>query len=627
MYRRGMETNEGQLGDEGPREEEGEPGEDPAPAPAPTVPRALIAKPLLKKLKKMVNEENPSLGALAGTLQKLAAGVEEEMRICGVPLRPSTVIKDLQAFTRLGVHNLGVLEKVLDLDAGSSSVTPISPDEPIDGPVLHVVGVAMVVAGLLKGGAPVINDKISETGIIPKLMGWALTSPVSNHLQLLCLRIFRHSMMSNAPLLWTPLVQRAMGLPEHVEVQTQDSLQERLVKLGREASEVPIGLRTPAARFAITLADLLRAATSRADVPPEVQEAQAALGQGDWQEYCAPGGLLDQLLSEQLTDKDPGEEVEGEPGEEMLADERPQEEEKGKPEADPAVVSKANWEMLTEMVGEEPPSLGAMGTTLKRLAACVEDEMQKCGVPLLPSTVRERLTAFTRHGVDHLDVLEQVLDLDAGSSSVTPFSPNKPVDGPGLHVVGVAMVVASLLKGGTHVIDREISQTMIIPKLMGWAVTSPTSSPLQFLCLRIFRHSTMSETPLLWTPLVQPAMGLPEEVKRRTEDSLQVRLVELGREAVGLPIGLRSPAAGFAIALAQLLHAATSRADVPPEVQEAQEALRQKDWQEYCAPGGHLDQLLSEQMGELCGPKPPRDAVPLPGGWGGPNGEEHENHS
>eukprot|EP00884_Botryococcus_braunii_P023525 jgi/Botrbrau1/9857/Bobra.0313s0026.1 len=201
-----------------------------------------------------------------------------------------------------------------------------------------------------------------------------------------------------------------------------------------------------------------------------------------------------------------------------------------------------------------------------------------------------------------------------GALHFVKFVPGVPQYGPGLHVVGVAMVVASLLKGGAHVIDHEISETGIIPKLMGWAVTSPISNPLQSLCLRIFRHSMVSKIPLLWTPLVQRAMGLPEEVEVLTEDSLQVRLVELGRGAVGVPIGQRSPAAGFAITLAQLLRAATSRADVPPEVQEAQEALRRGDWHEYCARGGDLDQLLSVQRGELCGPRPPRDAGPLPGG-------------
>lgn len=58
--------------------------------------------------------------------------------------------------------------------------------------------------------------------------------------------------------------------------------------------------------------------------------------------------------------------------------------------------------------------------------------------------------------------------------------------GAGLHVVGVAMVVAALLMAGAHVIDSEIMENCIVPRLMQLALSFPNSNPLQSLCLRIF---------------------------------------------------------------------------------------------------------------------------------------------
>jgi hypothetical protein len=89
------------------------------------------------------------------------------------------------------------------------------------------------------------------------------------------------------------------------------------------------------------------------------------------------------------------------------------------------------------------------------------------------------------------------------------------------------------------------------------------------------RHCFISSIPGLWTPLVQPAMGLPQGTDAPLRDPLQQRLVAVGKAAYGTPIGQRTPDVGFAIYVASILRSVCQGSlDEQPEVQEAQVVLQ-----------------------------------------------------
>lgn len=268
----------------------------------------------------------------------------------------------------------------------------------------------------------------------------------------------------------------------------------------------------------------------------------------------------------------------------------------------------------------------ALSEPLWTLLGQIEAEMNSCALPMVPDTTLDELKPYSRATAKHLKMLAPVLDIKPTEALVTQYSMQQAVDRVGSHRVGVALLMAQLLRAQCLSVAKAIKETSLLLPLAQLALKAPTCSALHAAVISTLRVAVSESCGRegLWQDVVDSSDAIPSalDILKTNVQGVETR-------------GQRSPGAAFAISFLELLaSAALEQAESPPTSEERSVGVEDVEWRQNLASAlrsfpeweeltslsqtsqasekqSSLAAELKVQHAELAGPRPVRQTPPL----------------
>ncbi|CAK0783391.1 hypothetical protein CVIRNUC_006590 [Coccomyxa viridis] len=290
-------------------------------------------------------------------------------------------------------------------------------------------------------------------------------------------------------------------------------------------------------------------------------------------------------------------------------DERPngQAAQSEEPEEDADTVAARLWALVHEAYSQEN-SIAELGRTLREIAYNIQMEMDRCQLPMLDDTGLDDLKPHTHHALQGLHQLPGILDV-VPPPVIWPTTPDEAQTAVGTHRLGVAQILAQLTSAGALILDEAVAKTGMVPKLVQLCFAHQGNNALHSTVASLLRMAFSSKISSLWQPMLGVGMGIRSSSAAfvASPPPLQRQLAAIGIAAADMPCGRRPAVAGFVVAVASLVKAATTDGHASGILQH--HLQDDEEWMDFTEEGGALQRLLQEQQGCLyC--DPPRLAQP-----------------
>eukprot|EP00898_Chlorokybus_atmophyticus_P008668 jgi/Chlat1/8802/Chrsp90S08137 len=221
------------------------------------------------------------------------------------------------------------------------------------------------------------------------------------------------------------------------------------------------------------------------------------------------------------------------------------------------------------------------------VVAAVDDELQSTAVePSLAAQLHQR--PALAQVLQSLGVFAALLRMEAGEQAVQ--------DG---------RIVKRLLACGNKHIDHAVFTSGALPKIAQLVFAHPLNNCLHVPACCVLEAAFAPRYEDAKVGSSSPSPPAWEQLLDMDGGGLHVRLADVARDSVDLPVGKRPAHLGCAMALANAI-AAAAKVDV--QMRERLEA--QESWRDFVSDGGVLQRVSEEQQGgALGGPKPQRQSL------------------
>jgi hypothetical protein len=260
--------------------------------------------------------------------------------------------------------------------------------------------------------------------------------------------------------------------------------------------------------------------------------------------------------------------------------------------------------------------ISTLAEPLWTLLEQIELEMNSCALPMVPDTAVDELKPYTCATAKHLNKLSPALHIEPTNSLVTQYSKEEAVQRVGSHRVGIAMLIAQLLRAQCPSIAKAVKDSSLLAPLTQLAFERPTCSALHSAVISSLRVAVSEScgSEYLWRDVVdspERLIATALEMFRASVESAETR-------------GQRGPGVAFSIAILEVLASAVS--EVESSTSSTNQRTKEMEWHRELASAlnlvsdwevtaslnqssGSKSSLaveLAVQRSELAGPRPVR---------------------
>lgn len=227
-------------------------------------------------------------------------------------------------------------------------------------------------------------------------------------------------------------------------------------------------------------------------------------------------------------------------------------------------------EVLDDADNDSPSDkvISALAEPLRTLLEQIELEMNSCALPMVPDTALDELKPYTRATAKHLNKILPALDIEPANPLVTQYSKEQAVQRVGSHRVGIAMLIAQLLRAQCPSIAKAIKDSSLLAPLTQLALERPTCSALHSAVISSLRVAVSESCggEYLWRDIVdspERLIAIALEMFRSSVESTETR-------------GQRGPGVAFAIAILDVL--ASAVAEVESSTSSTNQRTKGMEW-------------------------------------------------